>query len=247
MRPVLASLALAALTAAALTLAAPVAAPAKQKRNAEPLYSVSLSGSGSVDQSETKEGSPLPFYCKGESSEALHFSSSAELGAMPTREPLVKYGRFRYFALKAAMKGLTASGTTDLTGHWEDNQAVVPEPCVFVPEHTEVHCRFTPEATSPKGFGFSLLADPKSGRFRLEHGDPIIEDCDGSLPIPSVFEPVDTKLTVGKVLALRKGKILTETAHVTRSAPPVASSRMIAGSAHGTETFDYELRIKRLR
>jgi hypothetical protein len=245
--------ALLVLTVAVAALVSPLTATAKPKKP-EPLYTLSLSGSISVEQAEVqKPVVEIPNECKGEWSEAVHLTWSTQIDPVSQRLPLIKYGHFRFFSFKAALQGLTATGSSDLTGHLEPDPSfplpIPPGACTFTPQHLDAHCTFAPEATSPKGPDWSLFAAPKDGyKFILGHAHSFVEYCDQSpLQPPSSLEEFPTKLTVGKVLAMRRGASLTESVSFTDQIPPHTNSETIPGSAHGTETVAVTLKIRRVR
>src|ERR1700753_1992133 len=102
------------LMVAVTALSLPLSATAKPKKS-EPLFTVSLSGSISVDQSEVQKPIlEVPNECKGEWSESVDLSWSTQLGSGAARQPLAKYGHFRFFSLRVPLQGQSARGSSDL-------------------------------------------------------------------------------------------------------------------------------------
>jgi len=253
MRPLAAALALAAIAALTALTALPGAATARP-RQVEPQYVISFHGSFSVEESETLED-PTPYGCKGQASEDLHLSMSTQAVAVTSPRPLGKEGRYRYTLFSAPLQGLTGTDSADTIGHWEVEPGVpfAPDPsvCVFTPGHADATCTFAPVATNAEGPTFELQSDPhQGGRFYLGRLDSWIDNCRPAvgLPLGDLFdEPLLTRLSVGKLLALAKGHSISDSGSVTLSRPPGSLAGMIPGTAHGTETNTYRLTIKRVR
>jgi hypothetical protein len=233
-----------ALLLLSLSLLSNPAGAAKRKPR-ENLYSISLTTTVQAASTESLEGATPPFGCKGRNTETFRYSASGHTSPAPTKVPLSKHGRFRYFDFPGQLTGLSATLTEDVTPGWEFDPTLpfAPDPsvCVFQPTHTVGHCQINPEQE-----GFDLFPLPgDGGRFTLTYESPrIITDCppvDYTTP-GDFFDSILTSLRLSSVLALRRHDSVRATGSISRT---LTSS--LTGGPIGKETFGYAVKITRVR
>jgi hypothetical protein len=218
------------------------AAKAKPK---EKLYTISLATTVQVATTESGRGSTPPYGCKGEITETFRYAASAHTSPVPTKLPVLKHGRFRYFDFPGPLAGLSASLTEDVTGGWtlDPTLPYPPDPsaCAFQPTHTVGQCELNP------GNGtFLLFPYPgDGGKFTLTYeGTEIIRACPPvSYAIPArFFEEVLIPLQVNSVLALRRHRSVHAAGTVTQPLVGPLTSGPI-----GQEVITYAIKITRVR
>jgi hypothetical protein len=217
------------------------AAKAKPK---EKLYTISLTTTVQVATTESRGGALPPYGCKGESTETFRYSASGHTSPAPSKVPLLKHGRFRYFYFPGQLTGLSASLTEDVTGNGalDPTLPFLPDPsvCVFQPTHVVGQCEL-----DPGDHGFLLFPYPADGgKLTLTYeASEIIRDCPPiNYPIPRFFNETVTPLQVSSVLALHK--------HGSVHAAGTASlplTGVLTGDSIGTETISYSFKVTRVR
>ncbi len=256
LRPVLVGLLIGAFAAAA----AP-AAVASHHTPPGPLYRVALSGADRIEwtvkQEGLEEGGP-PLGCIGSSSETLRFAASASLGAKPLTGAVSYYGRnFPRLFTRATFGSLAAGGSIQTAGSFasDPSEPFAPSPaeCVYVPKRTEAKCAFVNRGELEAGALFQLSPNlgvrptvplQRGNPLYLYAGTPVSVTCDQPAIEGELFreaDGVETKLRVGAVLSLRKGRSLSDSG--SASFPYIGFD----GKSDGTETIDYRVRVARVR
>ena len=251
-----------AVLAALLVLAAlPVEASAGRHKAPEAGYIVSLSGSVRVEWSETREGldeGAPPLDCVGSGSETRRFAASANIATKPRPTSVSYYGRnFPFLSFKSALSSLSASATVETAGSFAPDPTAPYPPsaseCAFTPKHTEAKCSFQNQAELEGGTYFQispeLTVNPvaplqRKNRFFIYSDEVVQVQCDpGAIDGYLLGEAagVETNLRVGSVLALHKGRHLTDSGTATF---PVTGAD---SKTDGTQTITYSITVKRVR
>jgi hypothetical protein len=217
------------------------AAKVKPKEN---LYTISLATTVEAATTDSRDAGGPPYGCKGQITETLRYSAQGHSDPAPSKVPLLKHGRFRYFYFPGQLTGLSASLTEDVTGSWalDPTLPFLPDPsvCVFQPTHRIGQCEF-----DNRNDGFALFPYPgDGGKFTLTYeAAQIIRECPPIIyPIPRFFESTVIPLQVGAVLALHRHRSVHAAGSVSLPMTGGLTSDPI-----GKETITYVVKVTRVR
>ena len=249
------------LTALLALAVLPAEASAGKHKAPEALYAVSLAGSVRLESSETREGldeGAPPLGCIGSGSETRRLSASARLATKPRPISVAYYGRnFPFLSFRSALSSLSASATLEAAGSFATDPTEPYPPsaseCAFTPKRTEAKCAFQNQAELEGGAYFQISPElainpvaplQRKNRFFIYSNETVQVQCDpGAIDGYMLAEAagVETKLRVGSVLALRKGRRLTDSGTAVF---PVTGAD---GKPDGTQTIAYSISVKRVR
>ncbi len=163
------------------------AAPAKKKQG--PLYRVTFTGSAHVAWTQTvtltPQTAPVPEFCsRGSGTETQRFAASVSISPHPGTSVLSYYGRnFPRLLFEGKFGSLQASASTALTGHFEPDPQLDPNPnpsdCALGIGPTAAACTFHDHGELEKGSVIDLSPRPR----RQPHRPP--RSPQPGLPLPS--------------------------------------------------------------